>query len=69
MLFLMQDFEVHVFEEGEHGMSLATQASVTTKSQMKPDAAKWADLAGVWLEKRFALPIPEDMEAIAGGVL
>lgn len=62
-------FEVHVFEEGEHGMSLATQASVTTKSQMKPDAAKWADLAGVWLEKRFALPIPEDMEAIAGGVL
>lgn len=62
-------FEVHVFEEGEHGMSLATQASVTTKSQIMQDAAKWADLAGAWLEKRFALPIPENMEAIIGGVL
>lgn len=52
-------FEVHVFEEGDHGMSLATQASAAARSQISPDAAKWADLAGVWLEKRFALPLPE----------
>lgn len=52
-------FEVHVFEEGEHGMSLATQASASSHSQIRPDAGKWADLAGVWLEKRFSLPIPK----------
>lgn len=52
-------FEMHIFEEGPHGLSLATQASAGTKSQVDADAAKWADLAGCWLEKRFALPVPE----------
>lgn len=52
-------FELHVFEKGPHGLSLATQASAEAKSQIYPDAAKWADLAGEWLEKRFALPLPE----------
>lgn len=52
-------FEMHIFEEGPHGLALATQASAEAKSQIYPDAAKWADLAGCWLEKRFALPLPE----------
>lgn len=52
-------FEMHIFEEGPHGMALATQASAMTKAQVDADAAKWADLAGCWLEKRFALPLPE----------
>lgn len=52
-------FEMHIFEEGPHGLSLSTQASAESKSQMFPDAAKWADLAGCWLEKRFALNLPE----------
>lgn len=52
-------FELHIFEEGPHGLSLASQASAESKSQIYPDAAKWADLAGCWLEKRFALPLPE----------
>lgn len=52
-------FEMHVFEEGPHGLSLANQASAEAKSQIFPDAAKWADLAGCWLEKRFALPLAE----------
>ncbi len=38
---------------------LATQASSGAKSEMNQDAAKWADLAGCWLEKRFALELPE----------
>lgn len=52
-------FEMHIFEEGPHGLALSTQASAESKSQIYPDAAKWSDLAGCWLEKRFALPLPE----------
>ena len=52
-------FEMHIFEEGPHGLGLADQATAEAKSQIYPDAAKWADLAGEWLKKRFALPLPE----------
>lgn len=52
-------FEMHIFEKGAHGLSLASQASSGAKSEMNQDAAKWADLAGCWLEKRFALELPE----------
>ncbi|MBR2540620.1 MAG: alpha/beta hydrolase [Mogibacterium sp.] len=52
-------FELHIFEEGDHGLSLATQATAMSKSQIKADAGKWSDLAGVWLEKRFALDLPD----------
>lgn len=55
-------FEVHIFEEGPHGLGLATQATAAAKSQLYPDAAKWAELAGFWLEKRFALELPEKTE-------
>ncbi|MCC8046612.1 MAG: alpha/beta hydrolase [Clostridiales bacterium] len=52
-------FELHVFEEGDHGMSVATQASSVAKSQMNADAAKWVGLADAWLKKRFSLDLPE----------
>lgn len=52
-------FELHIFESGPHGLGLSTQATAAAKSQMDPSAAKWADLAGCWLEKRFALPLPD----------
>lgn len=52
-------FEMHIFEEGPHGLSLATPASAGGKTMVNADAAKWADLAGCWLEKRFTLPVPE----------
>ena len=52
-------FELHVFEEGPHGLGLATQSTAAAKSQVYPDAAKWADLAGCWLEKRFSFDLPE----------
>ena len=51
-------FELHVFEAGEHGLSLADQTSSTDCSQLDPDTAKWAGLAAAWLHKRFALPLP-----------
>lgn len=55
-------FEMHVFEEGPHGLALATQATAGAKSQISADAAKWTELADKWLEKRFALNMPEMTE-------
>lgn len=52
-------FEVHVFEAGDHGLSLADQSTATTKAQIDPDAAKWVNLVEAWLQKRFALDLPE----------
>jgi len=53
-------FEIHVFEEGPHGISVATQASATAKDQIFPDAAKWVRLAECWLQKRFAIDMPDE---------
>lgn len=52
-------FEVHIFEDGAHGLSLADQSTAVDKTQIDPDAAKWAPLAEAWLHKRFALDLPE----------
>ncbi len=52
-------FELHIFEKGSHGLALADQSSARTQGQINSDVAKWAELAGNWLEKRFALPMEE----------
>ena len=52
-------YELHIFEQGQHGLSLADQASAAALSQCKPDVAAWSDLVKTWLQKRFALPLPE----------
>lgn len=52
-------FELHVFEQGDHGLSTGTQAAAIAKTQLNPDVAKWTELAGAWLDKRFALSLPE----------
>lgn len=52
-------FEMHIFEEGPHGLSVSTQASAIAKSQINADAAKWMSLTECWLEKRFALELPD----------
>ncbi len=44
---------MYIFEEGPHGLSLATQASSVSQLQV----AKWMDLVEKWLEKRFRLPL------------
>lgn len=51
-------FEMHIFEQGMHGLSLADQASSSSMLEINADAAKWMDLAGAWLHKRFALALP-----------
>ncbi|MCD7955714.1 MAG: alpha/beta hydrolase [Lachnospiraceae bacterium] len=55
-------FEMHIFEEGPHGLSLADQSSALARSQIFPDAAKWTALAEAWLKKRFSLELPEKTE-------
>lgn len=52
-------FELHIFEEGDHGLSTATQAAAIAKSQINEDVAQWITLAGKWLEKRFRLDMPD----------
>lgn len=52
-------YELHIFEEGEHGLSVATQASAGAKNQIDRDVQKWVLLADAWLQKRFALEMPE----------
>ena len=58
-LVLIRKKEKKSFEEGPHGLALSDQSSAESLSQVYPDAAKWADLAGEWLKKRFALPLEE----------
>ncbi|BDR56635.1 alpha/beta hydrolase [Xylocopilactobacillus apis] len=52
-------FELHIFEKGTHGLSLADQTSAAAKSQIIRHTANWFDLCAEWLEDRFALPLPE----------
>lgn len=54
-------FEMHVFEEGPHGLSLATQATADSKPLVDQNAAKWIDLAEAWLLKRFAIELKEEV--------
>jgi len=51
-------FEVHIFEEGQHGLSLADQSTACSRLELEADAAKWIGLVEAWLQKRFALPLP-----------
>ncbi|NLW10677.1 MAG: alpha/beta hydrolase [Clostridiaceae bacterium] len=47
-------FEIHVFEDGPHGLSTATQSSAEDRQQLDQDARKWLPLCDAWLYKRFA---------------
>jgi len=50
---------MHIFEEGNHGLSLGTQASVKIKKQVNKDVVKWVELAEVWLQKRMQIMLPD----------
>ena len=51
-------FEVHVFENGPHGLATATQSSAAALSNVRPDVATWLPMCDTWLKKRFALDLP-----------
>jgi len=47
-------FELHIFQDGSHGLSLAkTFTSGGFKNLVNPDVAKWMELCTSWLEKLF----------------
>lgn len=52
-------FELHVFERGMHGLSLADQSTADSRITVNADVAKWVPLCEAWLQKRFALSLPE----------
>ncbi|MTB63902.1 alpha/beta hydrolase fold domain-containing protein [Streptococcus sp. zg-86] len=52
-------FEIHIYEEGNHALALATQATATAKTDLNPIAAEWITSADIWLQKRFSLPLEE----------
>lgn len=45
-------FELHVFERGVHGLSLATVETSDLNKFCNKNAAKWVDLAVNWLQSR-----------------
>lgn len=51
-------FEVHLFEDGRHGLSLADEATAGSLLDLDVDAAKWMPLVEAWLKKRFAPNLP-----------
>lgn len=63
-------FEVHIFERGPHGLSLADQATAGSACDIDRDAANWVEAAAAWLSKRFALDVPTKpswLEALESG--
>ena len=51
-------FEVHIFENGPHGLATATQSSAAALSGCRPEVARWLPMCETWLGKRFTLDLP-----------
>lgn len=46
-------YELHVFESGVHGLSLADETSAATEAHVNPGCQPWIHLASAWLRNRF----------------
>ncbi|NTV91334.1 MAG: prolyl oligopeptidase family serine peptidase, partial [Clostridiales bacterium] len=55
-------FEMHIFEEGMHGLSLSDQSTAASMDMINVDAAKWVPMAEAWLSKRLTFKLPEKMQ-------
>lgn len=51
--------EVHIFENGPHGLSLADQSSAGDMTQVNGDAAWWVYHVQGFLKRRMAISLPE----------
>ena len=48
-------YELHIFPEGQHGISLATEETSGGEARyVKPRVAQWLGLCQNWLQDRFA---------------
>ena len=54
-------YELHIFESGDHGLSLADQASAGNPEQINEDVANWIPLAQRWLTRHFPLDVPTEV--------
>lgn len=50
-------FEMHIYEEGKHGLALGMQATARDTSELDANFETWIQHVEAWLLKRFALPI------------
>lgn len=55
-------FELHIFENGGHGLSLADQTTAEAKSQVNLDVQQWIMMADKWLRKRMAYELQDKTE-------
>lgn len=46
-------YELHIFETGVHGLSLADETTAANDKHINPDCQVWFDLATSWLKKRL----------------
>ncbi len=46
-------YELHIFQEGEHGLALANQVTANTANQISPEVETWFQLADAWLKKQL----------------
>ena len=44
-------FDLHIFEEGEHGLALCDRTTARKASHFNPTVKVWFNLAINWLEK------------------
>ena len=45
--------ELHIYEKGEHGLSLATPLTVGRGTGMQAECSNWISLAETWLANLF----------------
>lgn len=48
-------YELHVFQDGGHGLALANEVTANTKEQIEKNCVIWFDLAAKWLKKHIPL--------------
>ncbi|WP_159888618.1 alpha/beta hydrolase [Paenibacillus puerhi] len=47
-------YELHVFEDGAHGLSLCDETTAAGPEHLSPECRVWFDMSVNWLRKRFA---------------
>ena len=47
-------YELHIFEEGQHGMALGTYATAAQEEHLDTNIERWIHMADKWLQKRMA---------------
>jgi acetyl esterase/lipase len=48
-------YEIHVFQDGDHGLALANEITSNSQEQINKDCEIWFDLAANWLKKYLVL--------------